>query len=271
MQAAGERKLLLEHAHLAGYPNPADEMHQTIDHHPVLFGCLPLEQVVGAYTLAMLLACLWWLVNLFESGYSSGGWAFLTAPLEVNFTFWLEVCVYSITVAFSIFAVLAMIMNTNAHHYEEEEALKIQKRCTIVILVYFIASIMRFAFFIPITGMVVAAKNVCNFYMKMAANIALDRPKYSIGAPLHCTQEDWLILAGTIGTLLLDAYLVWGVLRLWQTYRAECRHLGRGSNFGPSFAFSSDKSFDFASEAQPGYYYGTADPFMPSQKPVWVQ
>jgi len=102
------------------------------------------------------------------------------------------------------------------------QALNLHKRCTVVVLLYFLISVLRFAFFIPVTGMAFAAKDVCGLYGRGLADIALSGVwGYNPAATLHCGPGDLLVLAATLAVLLLDAYLVWGVLRLWHLYRAQ--------------------------------------------------
>jgi len=212
---AEERQNLLGQAYASGWPCPTEDMPKLMEVSPTLFGCLPLEPVVLLYMGATLVASVWWLVDNFLNGGGSGGWAFFTRLPQVKSTLTIEIFIYMMTIVASFLALGVMFFQS---HRDRDDPWRKHKRRTFTTLIYFVVSCMRFAFFFPVTGMAIAAKDVCSMYSRGLSDLSLNT--YVI-APLHCSAEDFLTLLSVSVTFVLDAYLIWGVLKLWQTIRTE--------------------------------------------------
>lgn len=215
----GERQALVARAQIPGYPE------LLLEDKPVLFGCLPLELTVGAYASFLCIGSLWCLVLLFEEGRSVGGWAFLTGVPKVDVTFWLEVLIFVITFVFSLLAMGAMLFYPWANNeWEEEDAQEelasSRKRRTHYFLAYLVASVLRFALFIPTTGMALLAKDICGFYSRGVSQVLTAATPYRAGAPMRC-GHDWLGAISVLVVFFVDAYLIVGSFRLWRRYRAD--------------------------------------------------
>jgi len=216
----GERQALLARAQIPGYPEVL------LEDKPVLFGCVPLELTVGTYALFLCVGSLWCLVFLISEGRSVGGWAFLTGVPKVDVTLWLEVLIFAITFVFSLLALGTMLVYPRAlNEWEEEEDVQedlasSRKRCAHVFLAYLVASVLRFALFIPTTGMALLAEDICGFYSRGVSQILTAATPYRAGAPMRC-GHDWLGAISILLVFCVDAYLIVGSLRLWQRYRAQ--------------------------------------------------
>jgi len=220
---AQERYERLQLAHTMGYPD-VNDMPPSVGMNQVLLGCFPLEITVTTYIVLMCVLCFWWLLKLIFLGHSSGGWAFLTTTPHVSVTFWLEIFIYLLSVTFSVLALSAMVLrNQRVGVQDGMEAMRVQKRCTIIMLIYLIISILRFAFFIPITGMVLVAQDICGLYVRGMSELGI--ASYA-NVPVHCSLGELTNLAIIAGTILWDGYLLCGVLWLWEAYRTEYQFHG---------------------------------------------
>jgi len=216
-QDADEKMKLLGQAYAAGYPPASSPSPLIMEASPVMFGFLPLERTVTVYIAVLCVACVWWFVHILLYDGSSGGWAFFTRLPPVNLTFWLEIFVYLLTAIFSLI-MLATLAFRRDDGEGIEEPLRVRKRITVMTMLYFIVSLMRFAFFIPITGMAIAMQDLCGLYQHGLWDVSVGR---HVNQPVHCTLADGTTLLAVLLTFLLDGYLVWGVLRLWQNLRAK--------------------------------------------------
>lgn len=210
-----ERMDLLRQAHLAGYPSSTETPGMIMEASPVLFGCLPLERTVTVYIAIVCAACIWFFVRIFFFDGSGGGWAFFTRLPNVNVTFWLEFFLYILTVLFSFFVLHFLVVRRE--EAEMESPLRARKRLTLMLLLYFVVSILRFALFIPVTGMAIVSEDICGLFSHALDDLSLT----GYMSPLHCTSGDSMTLLVVLAIILLDGYLIYGVLQLWQTVRAE--------------------------------------------------
>lgn len=214
-----------------------------------LFGCLPLELTVACYTLVVSLGCLLFTANLLAAGSTSGGWAFFNAPRgRQGATFWLELLAYSISVIFGLLAVSAIIAHKYLEGAEDVAAVQTHRRCSALVLAFFVFSLLRFGLFVPITGMALVAEDICGLYVHALASLSMERRLYPSGAPVGCTTVEWVTLGGMLVVMVLDAYLIHGVFQLWQRYRAACT-----ASFGQVPA-----GFLFGGQAGGGPSYGAA-------------
>mmetsp|Transcript_51090 Transcript_51090/g.158274 ORF Transcript_51090/g.158274 Transcript_51090/m.158274 type:complete len:472 (-) Transcript_51090:118-1533(-) len=212
-----ERRNLIGQAYSVGWPCPTEPPPLISEATPTLFVCFPLEPMVIFYTGLMVLFCIVWFIHLFLTGGGGGGWAFFTRLPRVHSTLGLEFFVNVVTVLFSLLALSALLFKRQT--VEQSDApWRTRKRTIVTLLLYFIVSVMRFAFFFPITGMAIAAKDVCGLYTHSIQDLAVST---YVVPPLHCTGGDVWAVASVLVTFCLDAYFIWGVLKLWQISRAE--------------------------------------------------
>lgn len=218
-EEAEERMNLLGQAYACGYPCPTEPPPLLMEDPPTLFGCLPLERTVTLYMVLVLVACIIWFVRLvLKGGSSGGGWALLTNLPSTGETKMLEIFLYGLTVLATLLT-LSVIVIQRRELELTGNAWRMRKRITVTLLIYYIVSILRFAFFIPITGMAIAAKDVCRLYSHALQDLSIT--SYFV-TPIHCVGDDLVALLLVLGTALLDGYMIFGgVLALWRTTRAQ--------------------------------------------------
>lgn len=235
-RAAHERGELLRSASLTGYPDVSHPMSPRLKDHPLLFGCIPLQPAVALGTVVLSVLSFIWFVQRCM-GHTIGGWVFFRQAPDVNCTIILEFIVYLLTLLLTICAAVAILIHD--FQGEREHMLYNLKLCAITILVYLMFSVMRFCLFIPITGMVLATKDVCGFYVQGLSSISTFGSEVFV--PLHCTTDDWITLTITLGLIVLDGCFNWAIYELWNEYRTE---FSLGSKMIESSAYgSTDPNF----------------------------
>jgi len=194
----------------------------------VLFSCLPLDLAVASYCACLCVGCLYGLLNLLETGLSSGGWALFMHPANVaSSTFWLEIFGFLTSVVVAAFAAGAVLahwrLEREAGEYEEDLFVQrpARKKCASLLLLFYIASTLRFALWVPVTGMALATRDICGVYVQGLAVVSLNGHSNPLASPDRCTVAEWGVLASAIILIALDAYLISGVYQLWQKYRLD--------------------------------------------------
>lgn len=221
------RKQLVHDAHRAGYPEGSAE--DLTDEHPYLFGFLPLEMTVGVYAFIILVACFVGFVELCTGARSVGGWAFFMKQGS-NVTFWLEFVVYFFGWASACLGLAAIIYYQGARDLElfmiesqeddEEmrEVHKLKRRSTLIIISFLLFSVMRCAFFIPISAMTLLTNDLCGLYLQGLTQLELwYGSRFMI--PMHCGAGDAWAFIGTLIFATVDCTMVYGVAELWHRYR----------------------------------------------------
>jgi hypothetical protein len=181
-----------------------------------MFGRIPLDFIIFVYALVLLAVGWWGFLHVSVTGHTLGGWAALSsvvAPGALVFDSTpalLEMFDYLLCDAVGLIGLLGLLAHRIATVFLDdysESLLKMRRRCSYVLTFFFVANCVRFVLFIPVTGMALAASNVCGFYLRtLSDNMAY---KYYI-APMHCTLDDALSLSVMATLLALDAYLLWG-------------------------------------------------------------
>lgn len=214
--AAGAREeMFRRQAHDVGQSDFPQPMHAALKERPQVFGCVPLHSSVFVGTLALCVLSFTWFVRSVNA-HTIGGWAFPLQVPRVAGTSVLEFVVYTLTMLTSMIAVAAQLVR---YFQDEDYALYSLRWCAITILAFLIMNVMRFALFVPITGMVLAAKDVCGFYAQGLSSISTAGSGDVV--PLHCTADDWTALMTTVALTVLDGCFTWGIYQLWQKYRTE--------------------------------------------------
>lgn len=217
---------------------------------PSLFRCLPLELSVIVYILLVGVLSLCGFIFCLMTQKSFGGWAVIIpgAP-SVGGTLYLEVVSYVFTFAMAVLALTAIAIHHGALNagMDPEDAVAVRKRTHFSLMFYVVANILRFAIFIPITGMSLTAMDICSFWTHGVAYLASRRPFYQLSlVPMHCSPLDALALVCVLALVALDAYLVYGTLRFWREHRE-------------AFLRSSEKMRYAVEDGPPVYgYYGAA-------------
>lgn len=206
----------------------------------VLFNCLPLEGTVGLYMMVVLVGSILWFSKVTLEMKSGGGWVFFSRFAQLpSETYVLEIVAYLTSIGFAFLGGAAVIVRRGMDGIEDEGALTLSKRCTALVLAFFLASMLRFALFVPITGMALVAGDACGIYVRLLASLSLDR-KLDHGPALHCSVADWLAIGTMVTVALLDAYLIRGVLLLAQRYGAKGRsRSSAGFGADPMMAYGS--------------------------------
>lgn len=224
---------------------------------PRLFGRLPLEDVVAAYTLAVTVLCGFALCRLCFLNRGSGGWALGTLVAmkipTLTETWWLEVGVNIFGVAFGVVGFAAITAHRKARSSERwskrrmAESLAQQQasargmsalrrhgadvatvlqaqgekwRATLTLIAFLVFSILRFALFIPITGVSLVVADICGTYVHGIASVTMELPLFSGIAPVHCSGKDGVVLLAIVLIVLLDAYILRGVTSLCSLYHS---------------------------------------------------
>jgi len=214
--AAGAREeMFRRQAHDVGHPDLPQPVHAALQERPQVFGCVPLHSSVFVGTLALCVLSFVWFVRS-VNGHTIGGWAFPLQVPRVAGTSVLEFVVYTLTMLTSMIAVAAQLVR---HFQDEDYAPHSLGWCAITILAFLVMNVMRFALFVPITGMALAAKDVCGFYARGLSSISAAGSGDAV--PLHCTADDRAALATAAALAVLDGCFAWGTYRLWQRYRTE--------------------------------------------------
>eukprot|EP00747_Dinoflagellata_sp_TGD_P197243 gnl/TRDRNA2_/TRDRNA2_68391_c0_seq1.p1 gnl/TRDRNA2_/TRDRNA2_68391_c0~~gnl/TRDRNA2_/TRDRNA2_68391_c0_seq1.p1 ORF type:complete len:515 (+),score=81.63 gnl/TRDRNA2_/TRDRNA2_68391_c0_seq1:74-1618(+) len=234
-----QRQALMRRAQTMNYPEYGTLIPADGEGDFTLFGCLPLEETVTLYTFLGGLASLVWFIEIATYNRTVGGWAWTMAMPKVDVTYGLETVVYFLSFIFCAAAIMGIFFFHSARDLESmireelvaagslayseqlDEAMKSKKRCVLAVLLYLLFSIFRFAVFFPITGMALVEKDVCGLYVHGLSSTALYRPVYGLGVPMHCTKEDFGIIAATVVTFAVDAYFIYGIYRLWLWQRTE--------------------------------------------------
>jgi len=184
--------------------------------HPKLLGCVPLELAIAAYALAVCVACTWSFIALCIYGSARGGWAVLTGSVvhHPGGAFWLEAVVYSVPAVLGGLAVSAIL----THPQLSQEETGSRARCSFLILLFLIGSIARYAAFIPITAMQLADSDICGLYTYGLSRVASHAAENPLWSTTRCSEHEVVALVAVVLALVLDAYLISGVFRLWQAY-----------------------------------------------------
>lgn len=195
----------------------------------VLFWCLPLDLTVAMYAVVSSVASLYRIIALLQTSRSSGGWAWLmTAGDAVTSTFWLEAIGYATTVIIAACAAGAIIahwrLDRKVIEYQEDLAAQVpaRRRCAGLLFLFFATSSLRFALWVPVTGMAMAGRDLCGWYVQGLASVALGSRGGSIGAADRCSAAELAVLVSSLAFLALDAYLLSAIQHLWLRSRAVC-------------------------------------------------
>lgn len=213
----------------------------------VLVGGLPLEGTVGLYILAVFTISLLLLWKVLSTKNSGAGWAFFSRFAQgATDTYIIEILAYVLSASFAFLAGCAVIVHRIMEGQHDKNTALLAKRCTALVLAFSLASLLRFAFFVPITGMALVSGNICGLYVRLMAALSLES-RLAQGAALHCTVGDTATVGLMLIVLFVDAYFIRGVLQLWQRYRA------RGAK-----ALSSGEQVNCGATADPMMAYGSA-------------
>lgn len=257
--------------------------HRLFEDGEQLFYCLPLELTLGVYAIVAALAFLVFFIQHVATGKTIGAWAFLLPSTPVDMTWWIEFVVYSVSFAFAMAALGGIIGHNTAleqkegaiqegqsggAYYNEElaDAMRMERRSIFAVLIFFIFSLLRIAFFIPITGMTLITRDTCGIYVYALSSISVSRPGGS--APLHCSGSDFFALLVVLGFVAFDAYMTWGYLRLWREYREQ---LYAGSSIGPGKSFGTESYGSTTAGASYPSGAWSSSAFRPSQPAVVKQ
>mmetsp|Transcript_15786 Transcript_15786/g.43145 ORF Transcript_15786/g.43145 Transcript_15786/m.43145 type:complete len:502 (-) Transcript_15786:143-1648(-) len=268
-QAHVERQIFVQHAFAR--PNDGTPRPYLDERDNFMFGCLPLELTVGAYTFVLLAVSIIW---LFE-GRTVGGWMFPLSPPDVVHTRGLEELMFIWTAVFAMIGLIGIFFFRQAMHMEDdaleelcgqgsttqayseelELAVKSKRRSMSAMLLFFLANALRFCMFIPMTGLVLIAQDFCGIYVYSMGIISLRTPAVH-PVPMHCTSKEWEALVVVGALMALDAYFAFGIYRLWRMYR-------HWAVFGPTVYGENIKHMDGDALTHMGSFlsanYGAAD------------
>lgn len=209
-QAVQERQQLLMTAgsYRQDPRNPSADGEAMRDHEiePELFGILPLAESVTVYTILVAVASLWAFTHLILTGGSSGGWAFFAYTPRVASTFWIEAFLWPASFFCAVLGMAGASSFSGSGFIEE-------KPSTSSVLIFLLASMLRFALLFAVTGMDLVEKNTCGIYMSLANLGNLMSP--ATGIWIHCSGPEYLLLGGMLVCCALDAYLIWATFQLW--------------------------------------------------------
>lgn len=212
----------------------------------VIFWCLPLDLTVAVYAVVASVASLYRVIALLQTNRSSGGWAILMHEADVpSSTFWLEAIGYVTTVVIAACAAGAIIahwrLDRKAIEYQEDLVVQLpaRRRCAGLLLLFFIVGALRFALWVPITGMAMANRDICGLYVQGLAAVALNTPVGAASAADRCTLVEWMVLASVAGFLALDVYLLSASHQLWIRSRMVCIASEERAKEEPLFRFEA--------------------------------
>jgi hypothetical protein len=187
---------------------------------PYMFGRIPVDFTIFVYALVLLAVGSWGFLHVSATGHTLGGWAALSSVVAQGALVFdgtpvmLEMSVYLLCAAAALVGLLGMLVQRVATVFLDdysESLLKTRRKCAYVLAFFFIANCLRFVLLIPVTGMAVAASNVCGFYLRALSDKIAYKTWYSNSiVPMHCTLDDTLSLSVMATMLALDAYLLWG-------------------------------------------------------------
>lgn len=202
-----------------------------LEEEPRLLWCLPLGFVCFLYILAIAVISVWGFLFTLISRRSFGGWAIIlpSGPTVGSaFQLCLELVTYIFTFIFSLLAIAAMGVNRGplTGIDNPEEALALRKRTHFSLMFFFVANVLRFALFIPITGMNFASDDICGFWTHGVSYLGARRPFYQSSlVPMHCSTLHAFLTIGVLLLMAVDAFFVWATMKLWHVHRAAFLHI----------------------------------------------
>eukprot|EP00932_Pfiesteria_piscicida_P022463 SRR837773.9216.p1 GENE.SRR837773.9216~~SRR837773.9216.p1 ORF type:complete len:274 (-),score=8.70 SRR837773.9216:33-854(-) len=203
--------------------------HASLAESNVLLGCLPLDLTIAAYAVAASVVSLYKLIELLQTSHSSGGWALLLhASDQPTATFWFEAVGYVTTLVVGACAAGAILaqwrLDRKVVDYQEDLVLQLpaRERCAGLLLLFFIVSALRFAMWVPVSGMALASRDICGLYLQgLAATSLSPSASHAIGAS-RCSASEWMVLGSAVSFLALDAYVLSATHQLWRRCRMVC-------------------------------------------------
>jgi len=217
------------------YHSSQDEHDRAIMSGSEFFG-LPLDVYVTAYLFVVFVLCIGWFVHGTLTQDTIGGWMFPLSPPALGMTHYFEQFVYVFTAVSCLIGLLGIAYYRNAcdqelvaiynlqgqpgtYSDELESAQKDKRRSLFFMLVSFVTGALRFGLFIPLTGMSLAATDVCGLYLRGLAGTAIKTTQSN--AIVHCSVNDLGALAVVALLASIDAYFLWALFRLWRYNRSS--------------------------------------------------
>jgi len=200
-----------------------------------VLGCMPLDRVVLAYIVCVGIMSLWLMAGLLISAKGGGGWAFLSkVGSKDSSTYAVEAFVYTVSACSAALAASAILARRRADRGAAEDSTKLRKRCAGLLLVFLVASALRFSLSVPITGLALVTEDLCGLYMYGLAAVSLDDKRLSptSAAAAQCTATEVRAILILFVVMALDGYLIFGTLKLWARYRSSCIMSAPGGSEG---------------------------------------
>jgi len=220
---------------------------------------LRLEPVVAIYAVCVAVTSIWLLVDLLRFKHAGQGWLFLSGgEISIVSTWWVEIFVYvfsAVTATVAAAAILSnCIMRLRKDGPRSPWRASFKRRITMLMLVFFVASALRFSLSLLITGIAVFARDLCGLHQLLRHATSLqDR---SVDSPIsrsvlpHCSASDVHQLLVAALVMIIDGYMVWACLLLWQRLRAQCAPLRAGVFHKDDLTCSLEQAY--------GHDYGAA-------------
>jgi len=219
----------------------ATQKPSNLDKERMIFGCMPLESGVMCYNIFLGFAFASVIVWAQKSKITSGGWVFSKVPwgFATLAASRLQVLAYLLGLASALLAAISILRCKTwgdpaalteladvqlSLDEAKHLAAKVRRQSHDGVLVALFFNVWRATLFLPITGMVLTAKNVCNFHVRAFSSISTSRALAPNNIPVCCTDGDFVLLLCATLACLLDLYLIHSHFRLWWAYHKEFLH-----------------------------------------------
>lgn len=207
---------------------------------PRLFIWIPLEEAVAVYILLVGVLSVYGICFLIYFHNGAGGWAWVVHVPGWTWSRWIEAALDALALPLVVLGLVAVDMHRQARSAERrsrlqagaqhtgapdvlpdtsEETRRRKKRASLLLLCFTIFDALRFAFFVPVTGLALLTADLCGFYVHGVAGITAEVPLVSQNlAPLYCHTRDVVILLAALAVALFEGYCLYGTYSLWRSY-----------------------------------------------------